>query len=281
MYFMKSLDKKICAGIVTYNPDLDRLRENIEHIKEQVEVVFIADNGSTNIDSVFNLSAEYRNVRLVKLPENQGIARALNILCKSAYEMSYDWIITLDQDSVSPDALVSSLVHFVGEDIAVISPNIEYRNNNQYTYHTTETSAIVEWAITSASLTSLKVWQILGGFDDKLFIDYVDYDFCIRAKQKGYKTIRVYSVVLLHELGRLSCKKIFGKTVHVTNHSAFRYYYMSRNALYIEHKLHTINAKKEILKLLIKILVFEESKIEKIRRIYRGIKDSKMLIDIL
>ena len=42
---------KYIAGIVLYNPDLGRLKENIESICKQVDKVILIDNGSDNIRS--------------------------------------------------------------------------------------------------------------------------------------------------------------------------------------------------------------------------------------
>ena len=39
---------KYIAGIVLYNPDLGRLKENIESICKQVDKVILIDNGSDN-----------------------------------------------------------------------------------------------------------------------------------------------------------------------------------------------------------------------------------------
>ena len=41
-----------CAGIVTYNPDITRLVENINAIYNQVDNVIIVDNNSKNIAEI-------------------------------------------------------------------------------------------------------------------------------------------------------------------------------------------------------------------------------------
>ena len=48
---------------------------------------------------------------------------------------------------------------------------------------------------------------------------------------------------------------------------------MSRNAIIVSNKLHTINASKEILKIVLKIIFFENNKASKIKSIIKGIKD--------
>lgn len=69
---------KYIAGIVLYNPDLGRLKENIESICKQVDKVILIDNGSDNIREIEDLIKEYLNCILLKNGENMGIAYALN-----------------------------------------------------------------------------------------------------------------------------------------------------------------------------------------------------------
>ena len=76
---------KYIAGIVLYNPDLGRLKENIESICKQVDKVILIDNGSDNIREIEDLIKKYLNCILLKNGENMGIAYALNQILKYAY----------------------------------------------------------------------------------------------------------------------------------------------------------------------------------------------------
>lgn len=267
----------VCAGIVTYNPDIKLLKHNIDSIINQVSMIIVVDNGSDNFDEISNFLDEYR-VIIVKNEKNKGIAYALNQLCNVAYKKKYDWIITLDQDSVSSDGLVKELSLNINPQTAIIAPNIVYKNNEKYADYASSGVKEETWVITSASLMSLNVWNEINGFDDELFIDGVDKDYCIRAHKYGYKIYKDYNITLLHELGNLKCKNIFGKTIYVTNHNAFRKYYMARNAIYLDYKLKLNDSKKYIIKLITKILLFENEKIKKINQIIIGIKDAKRMI---
>lgn len=269
---------KISVGIVTFNPEIRLLVKNIKSIIKQVDVIYIFDNGSKNIDEIEKTLNRLNKIRLLKEDKNHGIAYALNKLCEKAIDDGYDYIITLDQDSISPDNLVYELVDNVEDDIAVIAPNIIYKNNEKYCDFNTRGLVEVDWLITSASLTNLGVWKKINGFDEKLFIDGVDKDFCLRAKKNGYKVIKDYNVHLIHELGNLKCKKLLGRVIYVTNHSAKRKYYMVRNSIYLDKKLGLDESKKTILKNIFKIIIYEEHKIKKIFFIFKGIIDGTSMI---
>lgn len=270
---MNNIESRICAGIVTYNPDLQLLKSNIESILHQVDSVVVFDNGSSNCQEVCALLSYIDKCNLIMSNDNKGVAFALNRLCEWAASHNYIWIVTLDQDSISPNDMISQLQKYINDDVAIISPNIVYKNNEKYVSKPNKTFEVVKWVITSASLTNISIWDKLNGFDNWLFIDGVDYDYCLRANKMGYKVIRSYETELFHELGNLRCIKLFGKVIYVTNHSAIRKYYMSRNAVYLRYKLNEGNPFRTITKYIIKILFFEKNKISKISSVIRGVSD--------
>ena len=105
----------ILAGITLFNPDVARLEENISSIYGQVDRVICVDNGSDNIknieDCVLN---NWKNITIIKNGKNEGIAKALNQMFEFAIEQQYEYVLTLDQDSVCPDNIIEeylSLIH--------------------------------------------------------------------------------------------------------------------------------------------------------------------------
>lgn len=272
---MQIKDLRICAGIVTYNPDISRLKENYSQIKKQVDIVVFCDNGSKNFDKVIALVDE--NDIVMNLKENKGIATALNKLCEYAYENGYTWIMTLDQDSVCPDDFVERLSKHCNDDIAIVGPRILYEGNEQYSAKYEKDIEDVEWVITSGSLTNTNAWKAIGGFDDVLFIDKVDTDYGIRVNSAGYKIRRDNTVVLNHELGNMRCVVELGRTIYVTNHNPKRIYYQCRNTIYLGKKIGLKSSAIETLKIITKIVLYESQKLEKLINAFRGIHDGRQL----
>ena len=106
---------KIIASIVLYNPDIERLSLNIKAILPQVSELIIVNNGSKNFGEVIDMTKEYTDISFIDNEENLGIATALNQAAVFAQKNDYNWIITLDQDSVAPENLVSVYSSFVNE----------------------------------------------------------------------------------------------------------------------------------------------------------------------
>ena len=69
---------KVLAGIITYNPNINRLIENVEAIIDQCNECVICDNGSGNITDIIDAFKEERRVNFIRNKENKGIAKAIN-----------------------------------------------------------------------------------------------------------------------------------------------------------------------------------------------------------
>jgi rhamnosyltransferase len=83
--------------------------------------------------------------------------------------------------------------------------------------------------ITSGNLVKISVFKEVNYFEDKLFIDSVDFDFCFKLKEKGYILIEATSAKLLHSCGSAAEKRLLFFKTGYTNHNYLRRYYTTRN----------------------------------------------------
>ena len=279
---------KVAAIIVSYNPD-SNLFDSINLLLNQVEKVIIVDNGSKEKYVKYIKSINEDKIEIILNKENLGIATALNIGVRKALENGYEWILTMDQDSkASPDIVkkmfnvYNSINREERKDILSIFPNFvderiqsieENSNMNSYEY--------VDADITSGNLLRKEVFEKVGFFDDSLFIDLVDTDFCMRLNEKGIKMIKIRDAVLYHSLGESKTIKGILGSFNTSNHSALRRYYMTRNRFYIWEKYKGLNSftlnrdKKLFKKEFVKIILGEKDKVNKIKMVLRGYKDYK------
>jgi len=261
------------VGIVTFNPDISRLWDNVKAIRPQVAEIVIFDNGSTNISEI---EAEAgKGCTVIKSPKNVGIARALNEICRYYKAKGYEWVLTLDDDSVCPENLMEEYCKFLSlENIGILSPRIFDRAIGDIDEISYDDYSEVDACITSASLLNLCAWENVGGFWDDLFIDMVDFDICWSLKEKGYRVVRVNSVSLLHELGHSSIAVFRGNNVAVLNHSPQRYYYIFRNTIAVGRKNHRrYQCFRWNMKRLFLICRFESNKAQKIKAASIGVFD--------
>ncbi len=263
---------KVACCIVTFNPDKIRLKENLSAIYNQVDIVYVVDNNSQNLNEIIELVSEFENSKLIKLNDNLGIAKALNVGCENAFNDSFEYIITLDQDTVCRPNLIDNYKKHINDEVAMMHCKSMDRNVKNEIRLDNVTGEI-QTCITSASFVKLQVWKEVCGFDEKMFIDCVDFDFCYMIKKYGYKIIRINFEGFLHELGNATSHKIFGKRFNTTNHSSLRVYYIIRNELYIMRKYKEVSFLKtmiEIQKRTFKIVFFEKNKIKKYFSIVKG-----------
>lgn len=267
----------ISAGIVLFNPDINRLKENISAVIVQCTHIYLVDNGSNNTDEIKELLRQYNQSKIFILcnKENQGIAKALNQLTDAAQEDGIEWILTLDQDSVAPSNIVEEFEKYTNNlNVGMLCPVICDRNKG-VVVEAKDGYKEIDECITSGSLLNIKAWKKIGGFDENMFIDGVDFDICCRLRKNGYKILCIQSVVLLHELGRIEYHRLLFWKVLVKNHSAFRKFYIARNTVYLARKEHTniIKAILQNVKLLLIVVFYEDDKWKKSKKILQGTID--------
>ena len=155
-----------------------------------------------------------------------------------------------------------------GKELLVDYKNMKY---DQIKWKTTN------FILTSGSLIKTEVFKTVGFFEEKLFIDKVDFDFSLRIKIKGFILKIAKNVYFIHEL----CKPKYRFGIKITNMSAFRRYYSSRNAV-IMFKKYFKKYPFKMIYILIRgsifiapmyILLLEKEKIKKIKNIYKGLFD--------
>jgi rhamnosyltransferase len=116
------------------------------------------------------------------------------------------------------------------ERVAAIGPN--YRHGDGYKF-VGSTPAKVEQVISSGCLISVAALRDVGLMNEALFIDLVDTEWMLRAKQKGWIVYQSARAMMEHKLGEGSIRIWFGRWHHVPKHSALRHYYYVRNSIYL------------------------------------------------
>ncbi|MGL4866432.1 MAG: glycosyltransferase family 2 protein [Cetobacterium sp.] len=264
---------KVAGVVVLYYPD-EKVEKNIKSYIDKVEKLWIIDN-TPEIDKKNFL--KYKNEKIIykKFNRNMGIAFALNYASKLAKDKGFEWLLTMDQDSIFQENSLENLIDFIDkapDNTAIISPFHQIKGSKKNSKRNIEEKEIV---MTSGNLVNLNILEKNRYFLEKLFIDEVDHEYCYRVKNNNYKIFQINTSILNHELGDIKIYKLFKIEIKVTNHSSIRHYYMSRNRIYIikNYKTKRIKYIKMLLFGFIKTLLFEKEKIKKIKLEFKGIKD--------
>ncbi|MDF7663242.1 glycosyltransferase family 2 protein [Bifidobacterium sp. ESL0763] len=274
---------RIAASMVTFNPSLDDLRASVPALLGQVDALVVVDNGSGNVDDVARLVGGFDKVTLLRNGKNLGVATALNRAFEWARKAGFDWVLTLDDDSEIPEGMVSGYVRCLqsqpdgGTGVGIVCPLLRNRRDGTV-FHSKRNEGE---CITSGSLTNVAAWRAIGGFDDWLFIDGVDFDFSRRLVAAGHPIVECADVIMPHQIGESRTVNLGFKHPIAWNHAPFRWFYIERNALYIDAKLGTYSWPRSLARLaqdMLIVLLFERNKAAKVGAMLRGWRAGKRKI---
>lgn len=248
----------IACVIVTYFPERAKLSQCIAAVKSEIDLLIIVDNTpAVKADEVVN---DYNvKTEIIYLYENKGIAAAQNRGIERAIEANATHILLLDQDSIFVEGGVGILIatlqeraraghllaaccalpfdsiHVDGFPLILEKSGWPYRVESEFFQEEMK----VLHSISSGSLFSVSILREVGLMNEGLFIDYVDIEWCLRAKYFGYDILVVNKARLKHSLGN-SLRKIscFGINRYFISYPMERYYYQIRNFIVIAKLKH-------------------------------------------
>lgn len=227
--------------IVLYFPDIKRLNTLIESFRlDEIHIVFIDNTPELMNETLVSISEKNSNIIYSPQMENKGIAEAQNIgidIVKKIEGKHY--VLFLDQDTVVETAFVDKMIDEylriskLGISISAVGPtplnektlkkykqqSISYENKGDQFYSPSV-------LISSGMFICLETLLDVGLMEKELFIDFVDFEWCWRAKAKGYDCCMTERVTIKHNVG-VQENFLFGFPVIIS--SPFRYYYQYRN----------------------------------------------------
>ncbi len=283
----EAANKTICAVIISYEPD-EALVRLYDSVKQQADEIIIIDNASRSEQSKKILLGLSEKTKVIFNEQNYGISKALNQGALYAIKNNYKWLLTLDQDSEfihgTYDLLLKAYETLPDtEKTVLIAPSyiekVDIKPNETFSLPAIEK---IKWkdktlVITSGSLIKTEAFASVGFFEEKLFIDKVDLDFCFKLRKNGFKCKTAENLNFMHEIGKPVYKLFF----KIANLSAQRRYYSSKNAVYMlktyfgyaPFSMMFLLLKSSVLLAPLKILLFEKQKFIKIKNIYKGFID--------
>lgn len=280
-----AIASEVVAIIISYNPDIERLRENLVAVAGQVSHVYVFDNKSENREDVASLEGN-GNCSVIFNDTNSGLPVSLNEGCRYAIRCGARYALLLDQDSIVSDGMVSSLTECMGEGVAIASPQIVDRNKREG-FEPSNAVVPVKRVITSGALLSLNAWRDTGGFDERIFVDWADYEFCANVRAHGYVIVRDMRTMILHEMGRREYAFTLptpkgGRPFYRTNHSASRLRDKARSWIIVEKKYGWSKIGREervyIAAIKLRDLVLERGRMDTLRAFHEGAKEGRAVV---
>lgn len=271
----------ILALVTLYFPD-ENVKKNILQLLNYVDKVVLLDNTPNSDNSALFVGIE--KAEYIAFKENLGLSKAFNKYLKTLSENCY--IIFFDQDSFCPENLVEQLKNDyqicckkLGRK-GIIGPSYFEKNANRLMIP--KQKKLVEKGIyevksiiTSGMFTELDVIKSVGFWNDEIFLDMADWDFCWRVLKSVFFCCLSTNVVLSHRLGK-SVHHIAG--IKVKEGAPFRVYYQTRDCLYLLKKKYVPLKFKIRFILMLTVrpilhLIFLPDKKKRVHYFFKGISD--------
>lgn len=290
----------VASVTVAYNGG-DVLPRHLDALKRQtrkLDEIVVVNNASTD-DTLSLLNAEYPEVTVLNQVLNGGVGGGYAAgLAYAALTKRYDWVWLFDQDSVpAQDALerlLLGLQHLDGiaQNTAILAPKcVHYAT--QYTYPGfswrgkrfmptmgtgEQPTTLVDLVMSSGSLIRREAIEAAGLPRADFFMDFVDYEHCLRMRRHGFSIAIVGDSILEHAVGEPAKFDVFGRTKYWTDHVPWREYYKTRNLIFTMWQYYPSFTVKGITMYRLcrhafGVVVFGKRKLACLRMIYYGLMD--------
>jgi rhamnosyltransferase len=235
----------VVAVVVAYRPEPARFARVLQALSAQVNATIVVDNAQgAGLDGVAFGGALER----IDMQGNAGIAAAQNAGLRHAFELGASHALLLDHDSIPGPGMVAALLDAwqrlaaEGQRVAAVGANpadprrpggaafMRVAGGRVRRVPAADGAGVVDvsYLISSGSLISAAAFEAVGPMDERLFIDYVDTEWGLRAGQRGWRCFGAAAARLDHTLGDDTGNP-------VSRHSPLRNYYIVRNMVWLAH----------------------------------------------
>jgi rhamnosyltransferase len=284
----------IAAAIVAYKPDRAVFSQLVTAILPQVQWLIIINNGDpTDID----LAPTPKNLKVVSFGMNLGIGEAIAHAVTEAKNLGCNYLLTLDHDSIpAPDMVERLVIAFQklaaeGQAVGCVGPEQIDRRSGYVSSFTAPIDnnnpsrrkikpapgqvVTVDHLITSGLLAPITTYEVIGLPRSDLFIDYVDIEWCLRARHHGFRLYGVGGALLYHSIGD---NYINFKRQQIPVHGPLRNYYLMRNGVYLQSQSYIPLAWRlsdawQLIKKFVFFLIFLDQRKTRVRMMLSGIRD--------
>ncbi len=284
--------RPVAAVVVTYHTG-EAYRDRFTATLPQVDRLILVDNGSDEetLALLRSLAALHPDkMEVIYNPTNQGLAAAQNTGVERALDTGCRSVLLLDDDSTPDPGMVAALERAYNtlpdqQRTAILAPRIlDIRTGGEALY-------VLPWmgplfrrtgfggrdilddpftVIASGSLIRAEALQERDPpFRAEFFIDYVDIEYCLYLRTRGWKIVAVREAVLHHRRGEASLHEYGPDRRYSIYRNRVRVWksYLSSAPAYILYDM--VAACWDILR----IVLCEQHRLPKLRAVFRGLWD--------
>lgn len=200
--------------------------------------IIIVDNASPK--SLPQEILQNKKIHIISNTENLGFGKAVNQAAKGALGK---YLLVINPDTVCMESSIKNMVEKMENDtkIGVLGPQLQKKNgeilhsigsvpglpgslfvfsflgrlfpknsySQKYWATNADRNATQETEIVGGAcmLFRKKVFEKVGGFDERFFMYFEEVDICLRIKKEGYKIVYFPKSVVIHFVGKSNANK--------------------------------------------------------------------------
>ena len=200
------------------------LRECLESLKNQTlpatEIVMVYDGSiTTELEEVVTQFITFLPIKIIRLPQNVGLGKALN---EGLKHCSYNWVFRMDTDDICLPERFAKQVNFISQypDVVLFSGHIaEFTEDKtiviSYRKVPIGNEKIKKYALSRSPFNHMAVAFLkdiieeVGGYQHHLFLE--DYNLWLRVIAKGYEVGNLGETLVLVRAGDSMVSRRRGK----------------------------------------------------------------------
>lgn len=288
--------ESIAAVVVGFNPDIKVLDELLLSLSHQVSLLVLVNNGGAE-HFLKDFPEDRASVKYLSLNGNKGLGTALNAGFELAVEAGMQYMVTFDQDSHAAPTLIADLHAAMGNAKSrdprciAVSPTFFDRRDGKkifFPFYQTVDGVIkpvfesdddhglvkADALITSGMFVDTQAWKEGIRYNEGMFVDFTDTEWCFRVRDLGYNLYGCLNVEMGHALSDAPPVKIFGLSFF--RYSPVRRYFFFRNTVAVCRMEHTPSVWKRRLSTALMLrfavnLIIDKNKIQSLKMMMRGI----------
>ena len=188
--------RDILIVVVLYNQDLFCCETYLSLLRGSDCDVFVYDNSPVCLTDLEKIPSTWKYIRD---PKNPGLGKAYNDAARYAASINKKWIFIADQDTSFSEGIIDSYLANVDRErnVSLFSPVIVSNGKVISPVSTgffrsqpsvAEAAGIQPFSkffpINSGIMIRLETLVDVGGYNENVFLDYSDYEFCRRLAEK-------------------------------------------------------------------------------------------------
>lgn len=246
---------QVAAITVTFNPDPAVLERQIRSLSNSCRHILVDNGSSPESEKAIRRLAKSHGAYLIENQRNLGIAAAQNRAVRHVLEneSAVEYLLFLDHDSVPAPGYIAEIqalfqsLRLIFPRSGVLGPALrDPRSGSYHGFHVMRgllysrqvpdvrdpTPVRCATVNSSGTFCPVEVMRDVGYFDEALFIDHVETEWCFRAADRGYELFGVGVIELEHAMGDDVVEVRLGwRRLELPYRNPLRHRYLMRNSI--------------------------------------------------